>query len=353
MGFGRLFKNLTYISKHALGGASLELPGASNGLAGMDFMAWRGDACTPGFVLNLQDYAGLDKAYNRCSTLSTTANRIAMAMANGKAWIVDDKDNDTSDRHPAVKRLLTSPNPLQTWTEFIMQMDVYRQIYGEVFVWAPAPVGFGPRDAFALWVINPQFISIDLSNKLYFQNSADEIIVNYYLNVGGSRTLLDKKNILHVKDSNQNLSFSPTNIRGRSRLKGLEDSIKNIVQAEEAIYALNKDRGALGILSPDNNNDGLVLTPKEKEDINHLYRTQYGIHRNQWKVLMSTMSMKWQTMSFNVRDLMLIEGMDKTYRWLHLQWATLRASRSHDNGSLTSNSGKFENELKNCCIRII
>ena len=130
-----------------------------------------------------------------------------------------------------------------------------------------------------------------------------------------SYTHLDvyKRQVLHIKDVNQNIDFAPNDLRGSSRLLGLETSLANIIQAEEAIYTMNRDRGAIGILSNDQKDiSGTIpLTDEEKESLRNQYQSLYGLSARQAKVIITNASLKWQSISFNVKDLMLLEGIEK------------------------------------------
>lgn len=276
----------------------------------IDFFSFSGNDISPAFTINLDSYSGIDEAYYKCSPLSTVIGRNAMAMANAKWWITDKKDNDKSDKYKNISKLLKNPNPLQSWSELVIQMHTYLQCYGHVFLFAPVPNGYSIQEASAIWVIKPSYIDIEESKKLYFQSEIDDIILKYYLNIGGTRTELPNNQVLHIKDSYQNLNFSPTDLKGKSRIIGLEDAIKNIIQANEAIYSLNKDRGAQGILA-NTGTDAIgpvAITEEEKKSIQDQYLSKYGLRRNQSKVIITEAALKWQQMSFNVKDLMLFEG---------------------------------------------
>lgn len=281
-----------------------------------DFITYRVGGDLPDVTINIDSLDGINDAYIRCSTLGTIVNRNASALINGKWWIVDKKDNEVVKKYPVIVALLKKPNPLQTWSEFVIQMDVYRQIYGEVFVYAVVPEGFSIQDASALWVINPCYVDIELTGKMYMQSNIDDIIENYYLNAGGYRTKLKKDCILYIRDLNQNLYMAPDNIRGFSRMPSIKNSIRNIIQAEEAIYSLNKDRGAQGILSNEAKDvTGTVpMDDAEKKSVQNKLNGQYGLKTNQWKVIVTDASMKWQQMTFNVRDLMLFEGIENNIK---------------------------------------
>lgn len=276
-------------------------------LSSLDFFCYTGDKCQPAFCIDLTRLSGCREAYMYCSPISTMINRGAQAMANGKWWIVDGKDNDVSEKYHEISILLKNPNPLQSFTEFILQMDAYRQIYGEVFILKNTIPGFG--EISNLWVINPEYITINVTGNTYRQSNISDIIKSYTLTIGNNKETVAPNEILHIKDSFQNLSFLKNDLRGASRLGGLEYEIRNICQAQEAIYSLNKDRGAMGILSnAEKGADGFIPMGKsEIESIENGLRKQ-GLSEAQRKIIVTNAALKWQSMSFNVKDLMLFEG---------------------------------------------
>ena len=285
----------------------------SNIGAGAQFFTFTGDKCTPGFTVDFNSIYGINDAYDKCSTLKAIVNRMALVIANVKLWILDDAGNDVSDKYKDLATLLKRPNFIQTWPEFIQQLDVYRQLYGEAFIYASVPIGFNNANANALWVLNPLFIDIESNGRLYDQSDIENIGLRYIFNCSGQRRELDPSNVLHIKDVNQNIDFSPNDLRGSSRLLGLETSLANIIQAEEAIYTMNRDRGAIGILSNDQKDiSGTIpLTDDEKESLRNQYQSLYGLSARQAKVIITNASLKWQSISFNVKDLMLLEGIEK------------------------------------------
>lgn len=279
---------------------------------GFDFMSIQGYKNIPDITFNFDSIEGIDEGYNRCSSLRSIINKNSSALINGKWWIVDKKDNDVAKKYQGIRLLLNKPNPLQSWSEFISLVDVFRQVYGEVFIHAVVPVGFDIQEASALWVINPTLINIEITGKMYMQSSLEDIVLGYYLSDGISKVKLDPNHVLHIRDVSQNINFSPDNVRGQSRLVGLENVIRNIVQAEEAIYSLNKDRGAQGMLINKGKNvvGHAPLLPGEKEEIQREYKLKYGLGANKDKVLITNSDLEWQQMTFNVKDLMLFEGID-------------------------------------------
>ena len=276
----------------------------------LDFFATRGLKDIPDVTVDFTGIGGLGEAYARCSSLRSIINKNSQALTNGKWWVVDKKDNDAINKYAGIKKLLRRPNPLQSWSEFIMLVDVMRQVYGEVFVHADVPVGFGVRDASALWVINPSMIDIELTGKMYFQSKLSEVVSGYYLSDGINRTRLEDGEVLHIRDTSQNVMFGNENVRGLSRLVGLENTLKNIIMAEEAIYSLNKDRGAQGMLvnKTKDVSGSVPMTPGEKERIQADYKLRYGLREGADKIIITNADLDWRQLTFSVKDLMLFEG---------------------------------------------
>lgn len=313
MGFLNKIRNFSFKGKINAGAG---IASTEEAIRNYSFMEWRPGNGLPDICIDLDSITGITEAYNRCSSIATIINRNSSALINGKWWLTDKKDNDILKKYKGIAALLDKPNPIQSWSEFILLVDVYRQLYGEAFVYAVVPDGFSIQDASALWAVNPNYVSIKLSGKMYLQSNVEEIIEGYILNVNGTAIEVDRKYMLHIRDVNQNVNLSANDIRGHSRLVGLDKSVRNIIQAEEAIYALNKNRGAQGILA--NRSSDTIghqqIDDEEKERIQRKFNTNYGLRSNQDTVIITNSDLSWQPMSFNVKDLMLFEGMENNIK---------------------------------------
>ncbi len=277
----------------------------------MSWMTWKGDCNSPGFTIKLDSMSGLREAYCKCSPVSTIINRTASSLSNGKWWIVDEKNNDSSKRYKNISDLIKKPNPLQTRTEFIIQTDAYRSLYGITHVYAVVPEGFSSvSDATALWPINPERIEpIFKKDIIYFAQSIEDIIEKYVITINGSTIDVNPRHILTIRDSFGDISYLNRN-KNTSRIGGLHYEIRNIIQAQEAIYSLNKDRGAQGIITNKTKDasGNVPFSPTEKEKIQSDYQRKFGLNEYQSKVIITDSDLGWLPLSFNVRDLMLYEG---------------------------------------------
>lgn len=281
--------------------------------SGSRYFTFTGNCNSPGFTINLDNMSGIREAYNKCSPVSAIINRTAEAMSNGEWWIVDDKNKDVSkdSKFKHLASLLKHPNPLQTRTELIKQTDIYLNLYGITYLYAVVPMGFDVQEATAIWALNPERVTpVFKQGVLYYAESIEDIVEKYIITIGNKTIHVSPKHILSIKDSHGDVNISESH-KGVSRLNGLEYEIKNIIQAQEAIYSLNKDRGAQGIITNKSKDasGSLPLTPNEKEDIDNQYKSKYGLGRNQSKIIISDADLGWQQMTFNVRDLMLYEGL--------------------------------------------
>jgi HK97 family phage portal protein len=278
--------------------------------SGVSFVPFDGNNTKP-FHISLDELPGVRKAYCKCSPVSTMINRLASSMANGAWWITDKNNNDVSGRYADLTNLLNRPNPLQIRTEFIKQLDIYRNLYGITYIWAVIPEGFTSlEDAVALWPINPERINpvYRQNSRLYYTQNIEDIIEKYVITVGHEMLNVNPKEVLCIKDNS--LDMLSENAACCTRLKGLEYEVRNIMQAQEAIYALNKDRGAMGIITNKSKDasGNMPLMPEEKEGLQTEFKENYGLSHKQAKVIITNADLGWIQMSFNVKDLMLFEG---------------------------------------------
>ena len=58
------------------------------------------------------------------------------------------------------------------------------------------------------------------------------------------------------------------------------------------------------------------MSPSEKNEIQREYKLRYGVGVGQDKVLITNADLQWQQMSFNVKDLMLFEGIESNIQRL-------------------------------------
>lgn len=263
-------------------------------------------------------YKGHDSsltAYQKCPPLTSIINKKAQAYINGKTWVmnVGGKGKDkvsTNINAKKITKLFARPNPLQNQKQFEAQQEIYIQLFGYCLLLVIIPVGYekyGAIEATSMWNIPPNLLTIEETNKLFYQTDQSGIIKDVKVMYRGNNTSLDLKNIFIFKDISP--SFH-TLIFPESRVCSLEMPINNIIGALESRNVLINYRGANGIFSHDPGSGGqfpaMPLTPLEKEQLQADFR-RYGLRRKQWQYIITTASIKWQPIGSQVKDLGLFE----------------------------------------------
>lgn len=263
-------------------------------------------------------YSGIQDvrtAYEGCAPLSAIISRKAQAYTNGKNWIMTASGKGKlkesfSEKALKIRALMTRPNTLQSWKQFEAQGYLYQQLYGYNVVLAIKPNGFSNADAKSLWNIPPEMLEIEEHThvSLYSAFRFSDFIKSLTLSWGGKRTPLDLDSIHIFRDALPSVySF----VLPESRLNSLSQPINNIIGSYKSRGALIFDRGALGIISSEKTDESgkVSLTPREKQDVQEEFR-KYGISSGQFKYIITNAALKWQSIGFSTKDLMLFEEIE-------------------------------------------
>jgi HK97 family phage portal protein len=246
------------------------------------------------------------RIYHENAEVKMCIDKIAKMFSNMEILLVDDEGNEIDN--PELNALINKPNPLQglnSWLEgYIMQ----KYVYGNTFLYKTQPSKLSYKNT-SLWNISPENIEPILTGKLYHQQRVDEIIKEYKLLQGGRKIDTIKTNeILWSKFEDLD---NP--LIGLSPLKSLRFPISNIKLAYEHRNVIMANKGALGMMTPDNPGDGMgimPLTPKEREDVDNDYQKTFGVGDGQSRILFSPKPLKWTPISYPTRDLMLFEEVE-------------------------------------------
>lgn len=247
------------------------------------------------------------QAYTECPPVFSIVNKIAQAYINGKTWVLDPdmKESESKDALK-LKKLLSKPNPIQTWKQFEAQCDIYISLFGYCVLLPIKPVGYPNIDATSIWNIPPNLLEIEESSGPFYTN--EKPIKKITFLCGNSRFNIDPDFVYILKDTTPSLS-SP--VLPQSRLKSQEMNINNIIGTLESQNVLVNRRGALGILSSDMKDESgtIALKPGEKEAVQNEFK-QYGLRSSQTQVIITNAALKWQQMGVSPRELMLTEGIE-------------------------------------------
>ena len=129
-------------------------------------------------------------------------------------------------------------------------------------------------------------------------------------------------------------------ITSQSKIDSLQLPLSNIIGALKSENVLIVERGAEGILSNESQADGgaIPLGKEERDRIEREMGRSYGIFDGQKRKIITNSSLKWQPMTFPIKDLMLLECIESDFQ-------TICAAYGADRDIFPSTKGAtFENK---------
>lgn len=251
-------------------------------------------------------------AYEYCYPLASVVDKLAEYDITGIIKINRStgkgKDNEaTNPWSVRMRLLLQQPNPLQTWAQFRGQQVVYKKIFGFCPVLPVVPSGFTPEFCTAMINLPPWLFSATSTRSLLFESRIQDIVKQYHISILGGNTNFNPEDIFILEDSfmqDESTDF----LLPLSRLVGLDMAVSNICAAMEADNVLLRKKGPLGFISHDAAavKDSVAgyqpMSKKERDEVqNSLQR--YGMTWHQFQYVISRTALKWNAMSFDVKQL--------------------------------------------------
>ena len=257
---------------------------------------------------NLQNKQMQYWAYLYCSPLASVIDRQTNADLNGIIEILnDDEDYDTTRYGKSVKKRMLDPNPLQDWYEFRGQQMAYKKVFGFCPVYKMEFASNPDKTSTYFWNLNPLYLDPvpnDNFSLVKSPNPIKEWNVRLDATYNDYTIVIPAEKIILLRDGY--MSASDSLGLPLSKIAGLEWAISNIMAAMEADNVLLRKKGPLGFISQDSSKDPVAgyvpLNPKEKKEIQDDL-ANYGLSWSQWQFVVTRHGLKWNPMSFNVRDL--------------------------------------------------
>lgn len=285
--------------------------------SGMDFIPKDNQGGVIKLTGNSPQWCGLGSknmqfwAYSYCAPLSSVIDRLAEADINGVVEILTADDKKDYDTSRAAKRILAKfkkPNSLQSWGTFRGQQIVFKKTFGWTAILCVYPEGMDKSYIKSMWNLNPYYLTPVYDNESFSLYGDKPLIKQWDITIFGTTYHIPAKNIIILRDGfmdNQETPGLPM-----SKVHGLDWAVSNLLAAMEADNVLLKKRGPLGFISHDPRPDSFQGTkPMEPEDKTAIQQDlqQYGMTWSQFQYVISPLPIKWNPMSFNIRDLMTKE----------------------------------------------
>ncbi len=212
----------------------------------------------------------------------TAINERAKAVANAKFYI---KTEDGEFVENELTKKLNKPNPYLSRNEFLLQLMVYKGIWGTGYLYLNRLRPSESVDRFDLLNLptdqvkfNDDFVTkskIDYLHSLLTKSSED-VFTPYYCSLNGlDKVLLDKENLLPFFDT----PIFTNPYYSESKLKSQRYVVSNIQAALESQNTFLSTPGGMGMLMPDSKDDtgvSLPLKQEEKEEIEKQIQQDYG-----------------------------------------------------------------------------
>ena len=254
-------------------------------------------------------------AYEFCYPLASVVDRLAEYDTAGEIEILRSKgkgkqDEATNPWATRMKARLEQPNPLQTWEQFRFQQVAYKKIFGFCPVFPLLPVGLGqidPSYCLAMWNLPPWLFRAEPTGNLINTSEISEIVKEYSVTIKGKIVKFTSEQIFILEDGvimDENESF----LLPQSKLVGLDMAVSNICAAMEADNVLLSKKGPLGFISHDSaaTKDSVAgyipMSATEKKEVQESL-AQYGLSWDQYQYVVSRTAIKWNAMSFDVKQL--------------------------------------------------
>ena len=254
---------------------------------------------------NADKYAALQL----CTPLSTVLNAIGRMLSNCELY-VEDKNGNEKRSFKDIRDLLNKPNPLQTRTTFLSNIEIVLKLYGYCPVFTVRP--FESSLPYSMFVIPPSIFHLKSSGKIFRQYELKEIIDSVYLEYNGKVEYLNEEDYFLITDSSFNLPVKGYDITFNAMSENLSRPINNWLSATLADYRLTVNGGPKGILYSDYSDvmNNQPMMPDDKEELELKLKRQYGILNN-FPIAVSPFKVGWVPLDYDSDKLRLQENETK------------------------------------------
>lgn len=268
--------------------------------------------------------------YTTTAQLFIVVNKKATMISNGVFVVKDYKTGEIIENHPLLK-LLEKPSPLLNRNEWLMHVSICHDVYGNSVIYKNKPSALSEYPVTLMPLPNSD-LKAKMTGKRYEATSIDEIVEYYELCTTKKR--FTPSELIHIKTST-----TDDTIFGLSPLHAIQMELSNIRGAKGFRNVNITKKGALGMISPEMNPNGVVpLDAENRKDIEQQYAKEtHGIFDGQSPVKFSPIPVKYQHLNFPIKDSMLFEEVDANMRAIIDLYGLNENIFSKEKGSTFSN----------------
>ncbi len=276
------------------------------------------------------------KVYCTIPHLNLVINKKAEMLSNGVVSIVN-ADGEQVENVDDYLTFLKNPNVLQSYKEWISQLSIYEDLYGNGFIYPLVGTSMQVIPS-AMWNLPSGDMIINKTGKIWDQTTIEGIIESYELEQSnGANRIFAPDEVVHTNNND-----NPAYIKGTSKLEPIQKNLTNIDAVLKTANVLYSERGGLFMFSHDGRSEmgSIPLNKEEKKEIEKKYRQDYGVHEGQQRNIITSSSLKATPISFPIKDLMMFEELESDF-------AAIISMYGMDRDLFPSTKGAtFENKLQ-------
>lgn len=249
---------------------------------------------------------GAVSAWSHCAPISQILYKHSIAFCNGLMTVNDSGKNKLSLRNRIHENILNTPNSNQTEMQFRASLIIYIRLFGHCFVLKQKDNLLGTEQVIGLYLLPPHMLSIKWKTDINpFASIINNIEKMEFMTTSSSNLVIDLEDVYCFTDTTIGSSYLlPSN-----RIASQKYAISNIVKCYEAKGVLVDNRGALGIISNDSKDamgQSLPIDNDDRDQLQSDYK-KYGMLQNQYPLIITNATVKYQQIASSAKDLMLDE----------------------------------------------
>ena len=250
---------------------------------------------------------GKQEAMLACTPLYTVLDKLGSMMGRGTVY-VSDKNGNERPRYQVIRDLLLNPNPLQSFTSFIKQVEVNLRLFG----YCPISLirGMGGIAPKAMWIIPPELFHLEGTGKYLFQDREEDVVRQAYVQWGGRRVNLEPWEYIVIHDGGMIVpEYVGRDILFQTSTDCLSQPVSNWVSSMSASHTLLVNGGPKGIVCGMGADEmgNTAIDAKDEEEIREKFKRKYGLVGKDYPVLVTRNQLKWIPMDYDSSQLKLHE----------------------------------------------
>lgn len=267
----------------------------------------------PSYALGSFDNAYRILAFTCIPEVNAILNLRARAAGNIKIVAVNSKTGLEIEQEDYLVTLLNSPNYFQSKEELFGQTTLFKDIFGNEYLYATTPLGM--KKPIGLFTLPSQAVIVKPAQQIthrgpfFMETTFPKSSVYTFRDFDGKEYPLNTDYLLHLNDNNITFKNEQDFFVGTSKLDALRPAIENLRAAYEARNVLIVNRGAIGILSnaAKDGIGGVAPMDARERDVVQREFSKYGLTKDKWQVIITNLALSWQQMAIDVDKLKLFE----------------------------------------------